>query len=217
RVEDVQLNHRGTEQFVEFEKPLDLPTSVTAQLLVWDECGAGVPLREPIDLRPGMLGEGTAEDPFELRTWQDIENIRWNPDGHYKLMDDLELDGSARAQIGSGTTPFTGVFDGQGHSISGYQPVDNGGAGLLAVNHGTIRNLAVEDADVDTSAGTVGLLVDFNSGAIENSWTSGAIAGASRGGGLVGGWSGSITDTLAPSDVRSLATENCWVCGAPFE
>lgn len=217
RVEDVQLNHRGTEQFVEFEKPLDLPTSVTAKLFVWDELGAGVPLREPIELRPGMLGEGTAEDPFELRTWQDIENIRWNPDGHYKLMDDLELDGSARAQIGSGTTPFTGVFDGQGHSISGYQPVDNGGAGLFAVNHGTIRNLAVEDADVDTSAGTVGLLVDFNSGAIENSWTSGAIAGASRVGGVVGDSTGSITDTYSTADVRSRSTEAGGVVGVAIE
>src|SRR5699024_12033132 len=80
-------------------------------------------------------------------------------------------------------------------------------AGLVAVNHGTIRNLAVEDADVDTSAGTVGLLVDFNSGAIENSWTSGAIAGASRVGGVVGDSTGSITDTYSTADVRSRSTE----------
>ena len=61
RVEDVQLDHRGTEQFVIFDEPLDLPTSVTAKLFVWDELGSGVPLREATTLRPGMLGEGTED------------------------------------------------------------------------------------------------------------------------------------------------------------
>lgn len=207
QVEDVQLDHRGTEQFVSFDEPLQLPTSATAKLFVWDALGSGVPLRAPTELRQGMLGGGTAEDPFELRTWEDIENIRWNPDGHYTLMNDLELDGSARPQIGSGTTPFTGVFDGQGHSITGYQPTDNGGGGVFAVNEGTIRNLAVEHAEVDTAQGTIGLLADFNVGTIENSWTSGSITGQGRVGGVVGDSTGTITDTYSTADVRSRTTE----------
>lgn len=207
RVEDVELDHRGTEQFVAFDEPLDLPTSVTAKLFVWDELGSGVPLRDAVELRPGMLGEGTAEDPFEVRTWQDMDNIRWNPDGHYVLMNDLELDGSARTQIGAGTTPFTGTFDGQGNSIIGFQPLENAGAGVFAVNEGTIRNVAVEDADIDTPQGTVGLLVDFNSGTVENSWTSGSITGQSRVGGVAGDSTGTITDTYSTADVRSRSTE----------
>lgn len=207
RVEEVELDHRGREQFVAFDEALELPTSVTAKLFVWDELGSGVPLQDAIELRPGMLGEGTAEDPFEIRTWQDIENIQWNPDGHYVLMNDLELDGSPRSQIGSGATPFTGVFDGQGYSITGYQPVETGGAGVFAVNEGTIRNLAVEDADITTAQGTVGLLVDFNAGTVENSWTSGTVTGQGRVGGVVGDSTGTVTDTYSTADVRSRSTE----------
>src|SRR5699024_4351325 len=88
RVEEVDLDHRGTEQYVAFDEPLELPTQVTAKLFVWDALGSGVPLQEAIELRPGMLGDGTAEDPFEIRTWQDMGNIRWNPDGHYVLVND---------------------------------------------------------------------------------------------------------------------------------
>src|SRR5699024_10609997 len=120
---------------------------------------------------------------------------------------DLELDDSPRSQIGAGTTPFTGVFDGQGHSITGYQPTDNGGGGVFAVNEGTIRNLAVEDAEVDTAQGTIGLLADFNEGTIENSWTSGSITGQGRVGGVVGDSTGTITDTYSTADVRSRTTE----------
>ena len=207
RVEEVDLDHRGTEQYVAFDEPLELPTQVTAKLFVWDALGSGVPLQEAIELRPGMLGDGTAEDPFEIRTWQDMENIRWNPDGHYVLVNDLELDGTPRAQIGAGTTPFTGVFDGQGHSITGYVPTESGGAGVFAVNEGTIRNLAVEDADIDSTQGTLGLLVDFNAGTVENSWTSGSIVGRSRVGGVVGDSTGTVTDTYSTADVRSRSTE----------
>ena len=207
RVEDIELDHRGTEQYVAFDETLDLPTHVTAKLFVWDELGSGVPLQEATELRLGMLGEGTAEDPFEIRTWQDMENIRWNPDGHYVLVNDLELDGTPRGQIGSGTTPFTGVFDGQGHSITGYIPTENGGAGVFAVNEGTIRNLSVEDADINTAQGTVGLLVDFNAGTVENSWTSGSIVGQSRVGGVVGDSTGTVTDSYSTADVRSRSTE----------
>lgn len=207
RVEDIELDHRGTEQYVAFDEPLDLPTHVTAKLFVWDELGSGVPLQEATELRLGMLGEGTAEDPFEIRTWQDMENIRWNPDGHYVLVNDLELDGTPRGQIGSGTTPFTGVFDGQGHSITGYIPTENGGAGVFAVNEGTIRNLSVEEADINTAQGTVGLLVDFNAGTVENSWTSGSIVGQSRVGGVVGDSTGTVTDSYSTADVRSRSTE----------
>src|SRR5699024_9559439 len=143
RVADVELDHRGAEQFVAFDEPMPIDTSHTVKAFVWDGLGSGVPLQEPIELRQGMLGGGTAEDPYEVRTWQDVANIQWDPAGHYALMNDLELDGAARPQIGAGATPFTGVFDGQGHTVSGYAAPETGGAGLFANNAGTIRDLAV--------------------------------------------------------------------------
>lgn len=208
RVLDVDLDHSGVEQYIAFDEPITADSSVSLKLFAWDSFGNGVPLLEPMELRKAMLGSGTAEEPYEIRTWEDIENIRWNPAGHYVLMNDLELDGSAREQIGSGATPFTGVFDGQGFQISGFQPTEMAGAGLFAVNEGTISNLAVVDAQIDTTQGTVGLLVDYNKGTIENSWTSGSIVGQNRVGGISGESTGIIRDSYSTADVRARATES---------
>ncbi len=207
RVADVELDHRGAEQFVAFAEPLPIDTSQTVRLVVWDGLGSGVPLQEAVELRQGMLGGGTAEDPYEIRTWQDVENIQWDPAGHYTLMNDLELDGAARPQIGAGATPFTGVFDGQGHTVSGYVAPDTGGAGLFATNAGAIRDLAVVDAQIDSPQGTIGILADYNTGTIERSWTSGTITGQGRVGGLVGDSVGVVRDSYSTADVRSRTTE----------
>lgn len=207
RVAEVDLDHRGGEQFVEFAEPLPIDTSRTVRLFVWDGLGSGVPLQEAVELRQGMRGGGTAEDPYEIRTWQDVENIQWDPAGHYALMNNLELDGEPRAQIGAGATPFSGVLDGQGFTVSGYVAPDTGGAGLVATNAGTIRDLAVVDADIDSAQGTIGILADYNTGTIERSWTSGTITGQGRVGGLVGDSTGIVRDSYSTADVRSRSTE----------
>lgn len=213
RVADVDLDHRGGEQFIAFDEPLAIDPSQTVRLFLWDGMGSGKPLQAPLELRQGMLGGGTAEDPYEIRTWQDIENIQWEPAGHYTLMNDLELDGEPRAQIGSGATPFTGVLDGQGYAVSGYRAPESGGAGLFATNAGTIRNLAVTGADIDSAQGTIGILADYNTGTIEGSWTSGTITGKGRVGGLVGDSIGVVRDSYSTADVRSRTTEAGGVVG----
>src|SRR5699024_6830645 len=113
----------------------------------------------------------------------------------------------ARPQIGAGATPFTGVFDGQGHTVSGYAAPETGGAGLFANNAGTIRDLAVVDADIDAAQGTVGILADYNTGTVEGSWTSGSTTGQGRVGGVVGDSEGVVRDSYSTADVRSRSTE----------
>src|SRR5690606_9099747 len=164
-------------------------------------------------VREGMPGEGTAESPYELRTWADIEKIAQDPDAHYALIEDLELDGSERTQIGAGATPFTGVFDGRGHTISGYLAEPSGGSGLFQTNDGTIRDLAVVDANIDALIGTAGILADVNNGTIERSRTSGSISAPSRAGGLVGDSSGTIRDSYSTAQVRVAGTESGGLIG----
>ena len=207
RSADVTLNHAGTEQYVTFDTPLPVDPNNAVKLMVWDSLGNGRPLAPATVLREGVLGEGTAEEPFEVRTWADVENIRHAPEAHYALMDDIELDDLERAQIGSGSETFRGVFDGQGHVISGFRADADGGGGLFATNEGTIGNLAVTHADIDTTKGTIGILADYNTGTIENSWTSGSIVGKGRVGGLVGDSTGVVRDSYSTADVRSRSTE----------
>ncbi|MPV36312.1 metallophosphoesterase [Georgenia subflava] len=207
RTADVTLNHSGTEQYVAFDAPLPVDPNNAVKIMVWDSLGSGRPLVPATVLREGVLGEGTAEEPFEVRTWADVENIRHAPEAHYALMNDIELDDLERAQIGSGTETFRGVFDGRGHAISGFRANADGGGGLFATNEGTIRDLAVTDADIDTTKGTIGILADYNTGTIENSWSSGSIIGQGRVGGLVGDSTGVVRDSYSTADVRSRSTE----------
>lgn len=73
-------------------------------------------------------GSGTEDDPYLITTEDDLFDVRNNLSAHYKLMNDLDLtewiaEESPRqgwAPIGnSENESFTGVFDGNNHSIGG--------------------------------------------------------------------------------------------------
>jgi len=82
----------------------------------------------------GYGGTGTAEDPYLIYTAEEMNAIGLNPqdwDKHFRLMEDIDLAAYAGNQfnlIGLQRTaqdpneilevPFSGVFDGQGHTIA---------------------------------------------------------------------------------------------------
>lgn len=211
RINDVTLDHRGTEQFIEFAEPMALDPQESLKVFVWDSRASAIPLTPAEVVRSGFKGGGTAENPFEIRTWEDVDAIRSAPSANYKLMNDLELDGTPRQQIGF-EVPFTGVFDGGGHRISGFVADGEGGAGLFSANDGTIKNLAVS-ADIDVDKETAGIVADVNNGTIERVWTSGRISAAGRVGGIVGDSFGVMQDVYSTADVRSRSTEAGGVAG----
>ena len=71
--------------------------------------------------------------PRQINDWYDLDAIRGNPSGRYRLMNDLHsaspgywtvasIVGNYRKgwqPIGTSSNPFTGSFDGQGYEISG--------------------------------------------------------------------------------------------------
>ena len=48
---------------------------------------------------------------------EDLMNINNNLSGHYMLINDIDFDGNQTEMIGSESSPFTGILDGNGHSI----------------------------------------------------------------------------------------------------
>ena len=54
-----------------------------------------------------------------IYTAEDLDNVRNDLNGKYILMNDLDLAGAAFVPIGSSDEPFTGIFNGNGHVISG--------------------------------------------------------------------------------------------------
>ena len=157
----------------------------------------------------------------------DLQSIGSNLAGTYALGRNIDGDSASFAPIGSISSPFTGIFDGQyaygqGPSISNLTiaPISSGinSIGLFAVNAGTIQNLNLTGINVtaNPNAGLpgqfVGTLAGQNYGTISNVSVSGSVnGGTSQGviaGGLVGqngilynnnanGASGHITDAHA--------------------
>ncbi|ACQ81636.1 metallophosphoesterase [Beutenbergia cavernae DSM 12333] len=211
RVEDVRLDHRGIEQFVEFDSPLPVDTSETVRVFVWDSLTSGVPLQPAMTVREGLDGGGTPDDPYLIQSAADLPKIAQEPAGSFLLTTDLDLTDVPMAQLGR-LVPFTGVLDGGGHTITGYTAPPDQGVGLFAVNQGTIRNLVLH-GEVTSEATNAGLLADVNRGTIESVRTSGSITATTRVGGIVGDHHGVVRDSYSTADVHATTLYSGGVVG----
>ena len=139
------------------------------------------------------------------------------------LDNDLDLSGSQWTPIGNGDNfvrHFAGTFDGQHHKImnlyhhyTGDELVRNGLFGVVS-DGGTLKNLLVIDADIDSNDGSLiaGILADWvNGGTVENCYTSGKIennVGSKFVGGLIGQCTWSTQVKGCGSDAKVISTES---------
>jgi hypothetical protein len=116
-----------------------------------------------------------------INTVADLQNISNNLAGSYVLGADIDATGFSFATIGSFSTPFTGIFDGQGHTITNLTVSSSNGnfSGLFGVigTSGVVRNVGlVNESEVTTNANFLGGLAGENDGTITNSHVSGTLA-----------------------------------------
>ena len=155
--------------------------------LDWEDAG-GVPIPSPQAIP--LTGSGTAEDPYLISTAEEFALLSWYPDvlnKHIRLIANLDLNGITLYPIGD-LGLFTGVFDGNGHTISNAvinQPISNY-VGLFSIvgPDGQILNLGVENIKVTGYKNIGGLVGKNNEGAIMSCYVTGIISGS---GGSVGG------------------------------
>jgi hypothetical protein len=106
----------------------------------------------PLETRafPESQGQGTAQEPYLIRTAEELNAIgnfaaEW--DRHYRLDADIDLAGFNEKFriIGRYEAAFTGVFDGNDHSISNFEyPFQEGPVGVFGyTNQATIRRLTL--------------------------------------------------------------------------
>lgn len=157
-----------------------------------------------------LEGEGTEENPFLVKTEADLTklaefvNAGETLAGYYiKLENDIALNG-AFTQIGSRTKAFSGVFDGNGKTISNMTLEGNDYLGMFAILKGaTVKNLTIEGTVVGTR-GVNGLLAGQLQGGtlVENVTVKGSVSG---GGSDVGGIAG---DTVKNGE-GNVVVKNC--------
>ena len=116
-----------------------------------------------------LSGSGTKTDPYQVRTADDLFDIRTNLSAHYVLMNDIDLtEWIAEEFPTQGWLPipnFSGTFDGNNHSISGlfiYRP-SSSNVGLFGQVTGAISNLKLVNPRV-TGGSSTGALIGTGTG-----------------------------------------------------
>jgi len=158
-------------------------------------------------------GSGTPDDPYQIATAADLVALGETPedyDKHFILTADIDLDPNlpgrkvfdkaviAPATLSGGRptvpvlrgTPFTGVFDGNGRTISHLTTTGGGFLGLFGwlASGAEVRGLGVVDVNITGSSNVAGGLVGSSEGALTGCYSTGVV----RGRGCVGGLAGDI-------------------------
>ncbi|RDU94656.1 filamentous hemagglutinin N-terminal domain-containing protein [Trinickia dinghuensis] len=142
---------------------------------------------------------------YELvNSFTDLQNVSQNLAGNYALGKNLDDGGGHFTPIGNATTPFSGQFDGMGHTINhilimpvypapyASAPLPSGLFGVIG-NAGVVRNLSLTNSQSSPvnyvyTMSPGGLLAGINQGHIANVFVSGTLTAwdFSILGGLVG-------------------------------
>ena len=120
-----------------------------------------------------------------------------NSAGNYALGQNYSFSSSFASSPITGT--FSGNFDGLGHTVSNL--VGTGASGLFNVSSGTLQNIGVSVSINAGNGSYVGGLANYNSGLINNSYSTGSITGSAYLGGLVG--LNSSSSSTAPSKINN--------------
>jgi hypothetical protein len=181
-------------------------------------------------------GSGTADDPYLIYTAEQMNAIGANPDDfdkHFKLKADIDLSGYTGVKFNTVGTyagwyspqnrAFSGVFDGQGHTISNFTRTSMKAEciGLFTYINGKtaeIRDVVLVGPDIAAgSSDSVGALAGYLEwGTITGCYVKGgSISGKENVGGLVGeNDAGTITNCYSSAhvsgeeDVGGLVGEN---------
>jgi len=179
---------------------------------LWWENKHGEAISSP-PLTDFLTGTGTESDPFLIYTPEELNMVGLFPcefDRHFKLMADIDMSGfdgidgrPAFNIIGHcflqpsgwsvvppslGGAPFTGVFAGNGHTISNLTVVGNSYVGLFGglESQAEVKNLGLVDVNVSGFGNCVGGLVGYNKGNVTGCYSTGSVSGRTYVGGLVG-------------------------------
>ena len=150
------------------------------------------------------IGDGTANNPFQITTVSQLDEVRHNLSANYILMNDLDLNGFSSDWIPLGFSQpynnsqsyddfesFTGVFDGNNKTI--YNLTINEtrseiGFFCCIESEGKIFNLKMENAKVigEFNVGVIAGIIRFSGSAVNCRVINSTVIAFDNGGGLTG-------------------------------
>lgn len=143
-------------------------------------------------------GLGTPADPYRIAGADQLQRMDASLSGHYVLLADIDIsstagwdNGKGFRPIGNHANPFSGVFNGNGHRITGLRIARFGivtsDIALFGAtsSNAVIANVRIQDAVV-AGCDCVGILAGRNYGTITNCHVAGIVSGSGTFGGLIG-------------------------------
>ena len=117
------------------------------------------------------------QEPYKISTPEQLMEFAalvngGNNGANAVLTADIDMSGQSWTGIAS-NQDYTGVFDGQGHTISNL----TGTEGLFAKNSGTVKNVRLKNVSITREGGNLGAVVGVNTGTVFNCVSSGSITG----------------------------------------
>lgn len=178
-----------------------------------------------------IVGDGSAEEPYKIATAGDLAwmlgkvQMGMRSNTHFQLESNFAIESDAEHPwtLGSIVSPFTGVLDGKGHTITGTLVANPSAitAGFVGANQGEIKNLHIDATVVGSAAvfdlmgvgipiGGVGAVAGLNQGIVDGCTSSGTVCselmqenGLVAVGGLVGVNLGVISNSTNTAAVQA--------------
>ncbi|WP_435101165.1 chitobiase/beta-hexosaminidase C-terminal domain-containing protein [Arhodomonas sp. AD133] len=196
-----------------YSSPITITDSTTLNAIAVDAAGNASGVRTATyTIEKGFAGgDGSAADPWRIATPEQLNHVRTyvgnaHAGRHFRLVNDIDLaaylapGGAGYAQWGdagwrpigdSGTSAFAGVFDGNGHVISGLviDRPSRDHAGLFGAVSGEITDVGIASATLTarSRAGALAGTIAGTGALVSQAWASGTINTADGyAGGLVG-------------------------------
>ncbi len=151
-----------------------------------------------------------------------LQLMELDPTANYTLANDINAGGTAGGDVwgsagfvavgGNAAAPYSGTFDGAGHTISGLTIDDatNTEVGLFGYVSGTVENVGLLNAAVTGSEADVGALAgELYNGTVSNSFATGSVVSTDSSFGSVGGLVGySVYGTISNSNTADTVTSD---------
>jgi prepilin-type N-terminal cleavage/methylation domain-containing protein len=96
-----------------------------------------------------MIGSGSIEDPYLVYNYNDLKRATYDITKSYKLMSNINLLNEKIYPFGSNKNVFSGVFDGNGYTLSNMVIYGTNRTGLFGQTSGaTIENLTIDTFEI---------------------------------------------------------------------
>jgi hypothetical protein len=121
-----------------------------------------------------FFGQGTFENPFQIYTFDDLNNVRNELGSNFILMNNIDMNNNEWTPIGQEQSSFIGMFDGGNFIISNIKITNSHKYfGLFGHSSGIVKNIKLNNISIN-SVGIIshstygGSLIGYNNGSVEN-------------------------------------------------